>query len=104
MLRDRFPHADVKEHDTVPPYFTSGKALARSYKGGKTHFAQLGQLLRDGIALPVKANEVKARLNLNDNAWKELMRDERTKELLRSYGIARKGNGPAACWVSENAA
>lgn len=104
MLCDRFPHADVKEHDTVPPYFTSGKALARNYKGGKTHFAQLGQLLRDGIALPVKASEVKARLNLNDNAWKELMRDERTNELLRSYGIARKGTGPAACWVSENAA
>ncbi len=32
------------------------------------------------------------------------MREERTKELLRQYGVKRVGSGPSAQWVYETAA
>ncbi len=104
MLVDRFPGATAVEDDATPPYFAVGKALTRSRNGSKTHFRQLEQLLHDGIPLPAKASDIKKQLDIGDNAWKSLMREDRTKDLLRMYGVKRVGSGSGARWVSEAAA
>jgi len=104
MLLGRFPSAAVEEISEVPGYFTEAKALSRSYKGGKTHFAKLEELLRGGLSLPLKASEIRAMLGVSSNVWKELMHDDRVHSLLNQYGIERVGRGSGAVWSYQKAA
>ena len=104
LLLERFPSAKHVSIDAAPPYFDEGKALSRSYMGGKTHFAQLDELLRSGLTLPMKVSEIKGRMGLGNNAWNDLMAQERTHKLLDGYGIKRVGRGRNATWECVKAA
>jgi len=101
LLLDRFPGAKVIEHSNAPAYFANRKALDRTYKGVKTHYAQLEELLRSGLNFPIEATSVRDLLGLNKNAWDDLMKQERTRELLLRYHIKRSRAGRSSVWYCD---
>lgn len=101
LILARFPGARVTKCDTAPPYFSEAKALSRRYLGGKTHYGQLEELLCSGVQFPVKVSDVKTSLHMSDNAWQDLMKDNRVHRLLEQHNIIRSGRGRNATWRRE---
>ena len=99
MLLKRFQGAKVDRLQTVPSYFTEGKAMARTYQGGKTAFARLAEFLRASPSFPLKVSGIQEQLSISKSTWKELMKDDKVKALLKELNIARSGRGHNAVWT-----
>lgn len=98
ILCTRLDPTQVFYHDELPACVEMCKRLARSYEGAPTQYGRLVQFLAswDGSKQPVQ--EIRAELNISRAVWKDLMGDERVKQLLEQYQIRREGRGPNAVW------
>ena len=101
MLLKRFHGSRVDWITDVPAYFTEGKAMIRTYQGGKTSFARLAEFLRSCPQLPMTVSAIKERLSISTSAWKELMKDTKVKVLFDELKIRRSGRGRNAALSYE---
>lgn len=98
ILCVRLNPTQVIYHDKLPACVDVCKRSARSYKGQPTQYGRLVQFLETWNGSKISVQQIQADLKISRAVWKDLMKDNRVKELLAQQQIQREGHGSNAYW------
>ncbi|MPN11483.1 hypothetical protein SDC9_158786 [bioreactor metagenome] len=95
ILVDRF-QAKVVYDEKVPDCIQKRKALAQNYENGLTAFSRLAKFLQNWEGNSTRTAELRDQLQISPAVWKDLMQDERVRDMFEEYGVHRSGRGGSA--------
>ena len=94
LLLSRFDGCSVKYYNTLPDCVAFQRDSSRTYGGNPTTYSKLASFLTKWNGKPIKSCDLREQLDISDSAWKDLMKSDRTKQLLKDYDVTRTGRGP----------
>ncbi len=94
ILLERFSGCSVNYYDSLPDCVAFHRDKSRTYAGNPTTYSKLASFISEWNGTPIKSSDLREQLDISDSAWKELMKSDRTIQLLKDLDVTRAGRGP----------
>lgn len=101
ILLKRFDGCSVKYYDSLPDCVAFHRDKSRTYGGNPTAHNKLARFFEEWDGTPIKSSDLREHLGISDSAWKELMKSDRTKQLLKDFDVTRTGRGPNTTFLQQ---
>lgn len=99
LLKKRLPGVTQLDENDVPANLNQLKRRSRSYQGGTTSYGRLESFLSEWDGEEISVNQLREQLGISAAVWKDLMKDDDIKSLMKKHGVVPVGRGVNRKWT-----
>ena len=99
LLIKRLPGVTLIDENQEPANLLQLKRRYRSYQGGTTSYGRLETFLSEWDGEEISVIQLREQLGISAAVWKDLMKDNDIKTLMKRYGVVPVGRGANRKWT-----
>ena len=101
LLKERLPGATQIDEDEEPANLLQLKRSFRSYQGNKTSYGRLESFLSEWDGEEISVTQLREQLGISAAVWKDLMKDNDVKALMKKHGVVPVGRAANRKWTQS---